>query len=73
MVPLEFGTVAQGSVLRPASFCSVARIRPTAGLLAPGGTLAFAPILDHVGIFSATSAGISFAWRSLGFKSHGGQ
>ena len=33
--------------------------------------MAFAPTLDHVGIFAATSADINFACRSLGFDSHG--
>ena len=71
MVPLAFGTQTQGSVLRPASFCGVAGFKPTFGLLPLGGAMAFAPTLDHVGIFAATSADINFAWRSLGFKSHG--
>lgn len=70
MVPLALGTEAQGSVVRPASFCGAA-FRPTFGLLPPVGALVFAPILDHVGTFAATSADINFAWRSLEFKSHG--
>ena len=33
--------------------------------------MAFAPTLDHVSLFAATSADIDFAWQSVGFKSHG--
>ena len=71
MVPLAFGTQTQGSVLRPASFCGVAGFKPTFGLLPLGGVMAFAPTLDHAGIFAATSADIGLAWRSLGFEAHG--
>lgn len=71
MVPLAFGTQTQGSVLRPASFCGVAGFKPTFGRLPLGGVMAFAPTLDHAGIFAATSADISLAWRSLGFEAHG--
>lgn len=70
MVPLAFGTQTQGSVLRPASFCGVAGFKPTFGLLPLGGVMAFAPTLDHAGIFAATCADIRVAWRSLGFESH---
>lgn len=71
MVPLALGTQTQGSVLRPASFCGVAGFKPTFGLLPLGGVMAFAPTLDHAGIFAATSADIEVAWRSLGFESRG--
>ena len=33
--------------------------------------MAFAPTLNHVSLFAATSADIDFAWQSVGFKSHG--
>ena len=33
--------------------------------------MAFAPTLDHISLFAATSADIDFAWQSVGFKSHG--
>ena len=71
MVPLAFGTQTQGSVLRPASFCGVAGFKPTYGLLPLGGAMAFAPSLDHAGMFSATCADIEVAWRSMGFESRG--
>ena len=71
MVPLAFGTQTQGSVLRPASFCGIAGFKPTFGLLPLGGVMAFAPTLDHAGIFAATAADIDVTWRSLGFKSRG--
>lgn len=71
MVPLAFGSQTQGSVLRPASFCGIAGFKPTFGLLPLGGVMAFAPTLDHVGMFAATAADIEVAWRSLGFESRG--
>ena len=71
MVPLAFGTQTQGSVLRPASFCGIAGFKPTFGLLPLGGVMAFAPTLDHAGVFAATAADIDVTWRSLGFKSRG--
>ena len=67
MVPLAIGSQTQGSVLRPASFCGIAGFKPSFGRLPLGGVMAFAPTLDHAGLFAQTAEDIRTAWRALGF------
>jgi Asp-tRNA(Asn)/Glu-tRNA(Gln) amidotransferase A subunit family amidase len=43
------GTQTGGSITRPASFCGVAGMKPTHGVVDADGILPFAPSLDHVG------------------------
>ncbi len=66
-VPLAIGSQTQGSVVRPASFCGVTGFKPSYGLLPLGGVMAFAPTLDHAGLFASTVSDIRVAWKALGF------
>ncbi|ANW01767.1 amidase [Bradyrhizobium icense] len=53
MVPLALGTQTGGSVIRPASFCGVAAIKPSYHLLPTVGVKCFSWTLDTVGLFAA--------------------
>ncbi|HKA40774.1 MAG TPA: amidase [Burkholderiales bacterium] len=46
------GTQTNGSVIRPAAFCGVVGYKPSHGSIPIGGTLAFAPTFDTVGVFT---------------------
>jgi Asp-tRNA(Asn)/Glu-tRNA(Gln) amidotransferase A subunit family amidase len=53
MIPLALGTQTGGSVIRPASFCGVAAIKPSYRLLPTVGVKCFSWTLDTVGRFAA--------------------
>src|SRR6202047_4283288 len=53
MIPLALGTQTGGSVIRPASFCGVAAIKPSFRLLANVRVKCFSWTLDTVGLFAA--------------------
>lgn len=53
MVPLALGTQTAGSVIRPASFCGVAAIKPSYRLLPTVGVKCYSWTLDTVGLFAA--------------------
>src|SRR3954471_7204421 len=53
MIPLALGTQTGGSVIRPASFCGVAAIKPSFRLLPTVGVKCFSWSLDTVGLFAA--------------------
>ena len=53
MLPLAVGTQTGGSVIRPASFCGVAAIKPSYRLLPTVGVKCFSWSLDTVGLFGA--------------------
>jgi Asp-tRNA(Asn)/Glu-tRNA(Gln) amidotransferase A subunit family amidase len=53
MLPLAVGTQTGGSVIRPASFCGVAAIKPSYRLLPTVGVKCFSWSLDTVGLFAA--------------------
>src|SRR5579871_1576557 len=53
MVPLAVGTQTGGSVIRPASFCGVAAIKPSYRMLPTVGVKCFSWTLDTVGLFAA--------------------
>ncbi|MBX7200388.1 MAG: amidase [Rhodospirillaceae bacterium] len=61
MVPLALGTQTGGSVIRPASFCGVAAIKPSYRLLPTEGVKCFAWSLDTVGLFAAGVADVAQA------------
>jgi Asp-tRNA(Asn)/Glu-tRNA(Gln) amidotransferase A subunit family amidase len=54
MIPLALGTQTGGSVIRPASFCGVAAIKPSFPLLPTVGVKCYSWTLDTVGLFAAT-------------------
>jgi Asp-tRNA(Asn)/Glu-tRNA(Gln) amidotransferase A subunit family amidase len=53
MIPLAVGTQTAGSVIRPASFCGVAAIKPSFRLLPTVGVKCYSWTLDTVGLFAA--------------------
>lgn len=63
MIPLALGTQTGGSVIRPASFCGVAAIKPSFRLLPTVGVKCFSWTLDTVGLFAA---GVEDLARGLG-------
>jgi Asp-tRNA(Asn)/Glu-tRNA(Gln) amidotransferase A subunit family amidase len=65
MVPLAVGTQTGGSVIRPASFCGVAAIKPSFGLIPTVGVKALAWTLDTVGLFAARVADLNIALAAV--------
>ncbi|MCA0406941.1 MAG: amidase [Proteobacteria bacterium] len=65
VLPLALGTQTGGSVIRPASFCGVAAIKPSYRLLPMQGVKPFAPLLDTLGVFGARVVDIAFALSVL--------
>jgi Asp-tRNA(Asn)/Glu-tRNA(Gln) amidotransferase A subunit family amidase len=61
MVPLAIGTQTGGSVVRPASYCGVAAIKPSFRLLPTVGIKCFSWTLDTPGLFAATIADLTLA------------
>jgi len=53
MIPLALGTQTGGSVIRPASFCGVAAIKPSFRMLPAVGVKCYSWTLDTVGLFAA--------------------
>ena len=53
MIPLALGTQTGGSVIRPASYCGAAAIKPSYRLLPTVGVKCFSWSLDTVGLFAA--------------------
>ena len=53
-VPLAIGSQTNGSVIRPASFCGVFAMKPSAGIIPRTGVLEQSPTLDQMGVFAAT-------------------
>jgi Asp-tRNA(Asn)/Glu-tRNA(Gln) amidotransferase A subunit family amidase len=53
MIPLALGTQTGGSVIRPASFCGIAAIKPSFHLLPKVGVKCFSWTMDTVGLFAA--------------------
>lgn len=58
-VPLALGTQTGGSLIRPASFCGVAALKPTWGTVSTEGVHQFAPSLDTVGWFGRCVADLA--------------
>ncbi|MEA2303414.1 MAG: hypothetical protein QOH43_694 [Solirubrobacteraceae bacterium] len=56
MVPLALGSQTAGSIIRPAAYCGIAGLKPSAGVLSRAGMLRVAASLDTPG-FLAASAG----------------
>jgi Asp-tRNA(Asn)/Glu-tRNA(Gln) amidotransferase A subunit family amidase len=65
MIPLAFGTQTGGSVIRPASFCGVAAVKPSYRVLPTVGIKAFSWSLDTPGLFAATVADAAYALAAL--------
>ena len=65
MLPLAVGTQTGGSVIRPASFCGVAAIKPSYRLLPPVGVKCFSWTLDTVGLFAAGVEDVAIALSAI--------
>jgi Asp-tRNA(Asn)/Glu-tRNA(Gln) amidotransferase A subunit family amidase len=65
MLPLALGTQTGGSVIRPASFCGVAAIKPSYRLLPPVGVKCFSWTLDTVGLFAAGVEDVAMALSAI--------
>lgn len=64
-MPLAFGTQTGGSVIRPASFCGVAAMKPSYRLLPVQGVKPFAPLLDTLGLFGARVVDVAFGLAAI--------
>jgi Asp-tRNA(Asn)/Glu-tRNA(Gln) amidotransferase A subunit family amidase len=65
MIPLGVGTQTGGSVIRPASFCGVAAIKPSYRLLPTVGVKCFSWTLDTVGLFAAGVEDVAIALAAI--------
>jgi Asp-tRNA(Asn)/Glu-tRNA(Gln) amidotransferase A subunit family amidase len=65
MVPLALGTQTAGSVIRPASFCGVAAIKPSYRLLPTVGVKCYSWTLDTVGLFAAGVEDLAVALSAM--------
>ncbi len=65
MIPLAIGTQTGGSVIRPASFCGVAAVKPSYRVLPTVGVKAFSWSLDTPGLFAASVADAAYALAAM--------
>src|SRR6516164_1558181 len=65
MIPLALGTQTGGSMIRPASFCGVAAIKPSYRLLPTVGVKCFSWTLDTVGLFAACVEDLALALSAM--------
>jgi len=65
MIPLALGTQTGGSVIRPASFCGVAAIKPSFHLLPKVGVKCFSWTLDTVGLFAAGVEDLAYGLSAI--------
>lgn len=70
MCLLGLGTQTGGSLLRPASYCGVAAIKPTWGRVSVFGVMPLAFNLDHVGVIATDCAGLAVALDALTAGGH---
>lgn len=65
MVPLALGTDTAGSVRVPAALCGVVGLKPAYDAISSAGVYPLAPTLDHVGLFTTTSADAQLAYDAI--------
>jgi len=58
-VPITIGSQTNGSVIRPASYCGVYAMKPSAGIISRTGVFEQSPTLDQMGVFAASLADIA--------------
>jgi aspartyl-tRNA(Asn)/glutamyl-tRNA(Gln) amidotransferase subunit A len=59
------GTQTGGSIIRPASFCGVAGMKPTYGLVSTEGIVPLARSLDHAGPIARSVADLELLYRVI--------
>lgn len=65
LFPLALGTQTIGSIIRPAAYCGVVGVKPSAGRVPGEGVVPCSPSLDTVGFFTQDITGARLAARSL--------
>ena len=65
MLPLALGTQTAGSVIRPASFCGAAAIKPSFRLIPTVGVKCFSWTLDTLGLFAGSVPDLAYALSAL--------
>ncbi|WP_449411532.1 amidase [Methylobacterium komagatae] len=65
MLPLALGTQTAGSVIRPASFCGCAAIKPSFRLIPTVGVKTWSWALDTVGLFAASVPDLAYALAAI--------
>lgn len=65
MLPLAIGTQTGGSVVRPASYCGAAAVKPSFRLLPTVGVKCYSWTLDTLGLFAATVPDVAYALSAL--------
>lgn len=65
MIPLAVGTQTGGSVIRPSSYCGVAGIKPSFGLLSTVGVKTFSWTLDTLGLMAASADDLGLALAAI--------
>src|SRR6201994_867746 len=65
MIPLAVGTQTGGSVIRPASFCGCAAIKPSYRMLPAVGVKCFSWTLDTVGLFAADVESVALGLSAM--------
>jgi AtzE family amidohydrolase len=65
MTPFSLGSDTNGSIRVPASFCGVFGLKPTFGRLPRTGTYPFVSDLDHLGLFTRSTADLALVYDAL--------
>jgi Asp-tRNA(Asn)/Glu-tRNA(Gln) amidotransferase A subunit family amidase len=65
MVPLTIGTQTGGSIIRPASYCGCAAIKPSFRLIPTVGVKTYSWTLDTIGLFATGVADVAAALEML--------
>jgi Asp-tRNA(Asn)/Glu-tRNA(Gln) amidotransferase A subunit family amidase len=65
LVPLAIGSQTGGSTIRPASYCGIAALKPSFGVLPTSGMKCFSWSLDTVGLFARTVAELAEFARAV--------
>jgi Asp-tRNA(Asn)/Glu-tRNA(Gln) amidotransferase A subunit family amidase len=66
LVPLATGTQTAGSIVRPASYCGVLGLKPTAGVVPLSGALPTSATLDTAGLFARSVEDLELALAAVG-------
>lgn len=66
MCAAALGSQTGGSVTRPASYCGVAGVKPSFGLVSRRGVFPLADSLDHVGVFARTVDDLGMVLEAIG-------